>query len=125
MTRSIQFAVAAVGLFASVPAMAQGYNAEIDCGLTWAPGDLVPYTVRLEEQALTVHDLSIVITLSIPGQPDRTVVNAVSVLNPNQDRNVNRSLRLPQTAPAGSYTITLDTDDGVDALFDTCSFSVQ
>lgn len=117
--------IVAAALGASAPAMAQGYAAEIDCGAVWAAGDVVPFTVRLEEQALVAHNVTIVLTASVPASPDRVLFNGVIALGANQDKTINRNLRLPVTAVAGEYTLSLDADDGVDTVGDTCSFHVQ
>lgn len=117
--------IAAAALGVSAPAMAQGYAAELSCGAVWAPGDAVPFTVRLEEQALVAHNVTIVLTASVPAQPDRELFNGVIALGANQDKTINRVVRLPAAAVAGEYTLSLDADDGVDAVADTCTFRVQ
>lgn len=112
-------------LAVSTPSFAQGFDAEIDCGGLFVAGDIVPFAVRLEEQALVSHDVQLLVTMSIPNQPDQILIDRLIVLGANQDRKLRRQVILPVGSPAGQYVLSLDADDGVDVAVDTCSFNVQ
>jgi hypothetical protein len=113
-------------LFATAgTAAAQSYEAEIDCGARDSePGERVPFTIRLEEQAFESHAIELTVRLSPAGRPDRTVFETTIDLGPNEDRDVRRFLRLPITAPTGEYQLRLRADDGTLIVHDTCSFDV-
>ncbi len=113
-------------LFATAgTAAAQSYEAEIDCGdVDSEPGDRVPYTVRLEEQARDTHMIELTVDVSVPGRPDRTILSRTITLGPNQDRDLNRFFMLPLMAPLGSYDLHLTADDGTLVVTDSCSFDV-
>lgn len=118
----------ALGLFltlAAAPASAQSYEAEIDCGGVWSAGDIVPLTVRLEEQGFISHDLTVIVDVNVPGMGEFTVVDAAGVLGPNQDLALTKSLGLPMSAPSGQYRGSVTADDGSLVMFDTCTFNVN
>jgi hypothetical protein len=113
-------------LFATAgTAAAQSYEAEIDCGdRDSAPGERVPFTIRLEEQAFDTHMIELTVRVSPPDRPDRTVFETTIELAPNEDQDVRRFLRLPITAPTGEYQLRLRADDGTLIVRDSCSFDV-
>jgi hypothetical protein len=127
INRMVMFSVAAVAalIATAAPAAAQSYNAEIDCGGIFAPGDVVPFTLRFEEQAFQVHTINFTVELDRPGFPPKVIISKVFTLNPNQDLTVARSLTLKAGAPLGSYDMALTADDGTLIAMDTCSFDVQ
>jgi hypothetical protein len=116
----------AVVLVSALPATAQlpPFDAEIDCGGVFMPGDSVPFTARFENQTFAVQDLDTTITLSIPGLGERTLFNRPVRLNPNQDRSFTKNLNLRASSPTGSYTMSITASNGTDVAFDTCSFNV-
>ncbi len=119
-------AVALLVTLAAVPASAQvTYDAEIDCGGVWSPGQAVPFTVRFEEQAFVSHDINVTIAVTIPGRGQHTLFQGTMLLGPNEDRSFVRDLNLPMGAPNGSYQMSVTADDGSQMAFDTCSFNVQ
>lgn len=111
-------------LASAAPAAAQSFIAEVDCGGVFAPGDSVSVTVRLEEQALTSHDLDLLLELSIPGVGTRQRGGPL-VLGPNQDVIRTFTLNLPAGAPTGSYQGSITASSDSEISFDTCSFQVQ
>jgi hypothetical protein len=115
---------AIVALAFAAPAAAQSFEAEIDCNGIFAPGDTVPFTVRLEEQAFDVHVIDFVVEIDMPGKT-KTLIQKTKTLNPNQDAVMNRTLTLKAGAPAGSYDMRVIADDGALVVTDTCSFDVQ
>ncbi len=118
--------LAALMVAVVVPAVAQvpPFEAEIDCGGVFQPGASVPFTARFENQTLQVQSLDMTIAFAIPGQGQRDLINRTVVLNPNQDRDFNRNLNLPASAPTGSYSMSITASNGTDTAFDTCSFNV-
>lgn len=109
----------------AAPAMAQSYEAEIDCGMVWSAGDSVPFTVRFEEQANQQHSIDVTVTLTRPGPVTITLINKTFTLNANQDRDFTRFINLPLNATAGDYDMRVTADDGALSVSDTCSFDVQ
>ena len=121
----VRICVAMAGLFAlAAPAAAQSYEAEIDCGGVFQPGQSVPFAVRLEEQAHQQHVIDMVVTLTGPGI-NKTIINKTFTLNSNQDMKINKVVNLKANAPAGSYDMRVETDDGSLFVSDTCSFDVN
>lgn len=125
MTLIPRLTVAALALAVSAPAFAQSFNAEIDCGGIFSPGDKVPFKVRLEEQALQVHNVNVTVELDPQGLGTKTVFHKVFVLNPNQDLVIKKNVGLPANAPLGSYELRVIADDGSLVLADSCSFNVN
>ena len=113
-------------LFATAgTAAAQSFEAEIDCGdVDSEPGERVPFTIRLEEQAFDTHSIELTVEVSPPGRPDRVIFSRTVSLAPNQDRDLDRFFRLPIMAPTGSYNLRLTADDGTLIVNDGCSFDV-
>jgi hypothetical protein len=113
-------------LFATAgTAAAQSFEAEIDCGdVDSEPGERVPYTIRLEEQAFDTHMIELTVEVSPPGRPDRTIFSRTITLGPNEDRDLDRFFRLPIMAPLGDYDLRLTADDGTLVVNDGCSFDV-
>jgi len=115
--------LATVGAVA--PATAQTYEAEIDCGDKWNPGDTVPFTVRFEEQGFITHDLTVSVNINVPGIGQISLFDGTTTLGPNQDLAFNRDIALPASAPLGDYNMNVTADDGALISFDTCSFDVE
>lgn len=113
-------------LVAAVPAMAQvpSFDAEIDCDGIFMGGDSVPFLLDFQNQTLEQKNLDIVLSITIPGIGDRTMLQRSITLGPNQDRLVNRQFNLRPNSPNGNYTLTLTATDGVEMTLDTCSFNV-
>ena len=113
-------------LFATAgTAAAQSYEAEIDCGdVDSEPGERVPFTIRLEEQAFDTHSIELTVRVSPPGRPNRTIFSRTITLDPNEDLDLDRFFRLPIMTPTGSYDLRLTADDGTVVRRDSCSFDV-
>jgi NPCBM-associated, NEW3 domain of alpha-galactosidase len=111
----------------SLPAMAQvpPFDAEIDCGGLVSPPAQVPYTLRFENQTLQNVAMDITVRMSLPNGNVITLREAALNLRPNQDRDISQRVRLPASAPAGSYTITLTAASATFSTFDTCSFNAS
>jgi uncharacterized membrane protein len=118
----VMFALLVVSV---VPAMAQQFDAEIDCGGVFAPGDQVPLTLRFENQTLQSIAIKGDVTVRVPGLGDFEYRQGNFTLGPNEDRDFNLTLNLPQNAPNGSYTVRLRAMSNQEMTFDTCSFQVQ
>jgi hypothetical protein len=118
--------VAVLGLFVfAAPAAAQSYEAEVDCNGLFQGGDTVPYQLRFEEQAHQQHVITVDVTLDGPGVTKNIISGKTFVLNSNQDKTISKSITLKANAPAGSYEIRLDTNDGTLFTTDSCSFTVN
>lgn len=109
----------------ALPAMAQQFEAEIDCGGVFAPGDQVPLTLRFENQTLQSIPIDGDVTVRVPGLGDFPYRQGSFTLGPNEDRDFNLKLNLPPNAPNGSYTVRLRAMSPQEMTFDTCSFQVQ
>ncbi len=117
--------VVAAGLFVfSAPAAAQTFQAEIDCGEDWRPGDSVPFTVRFEEQGFQQHTIQVVVTLDGPGNIAKTLINKTFTLNANQDIDINKVIKLKPNAPLGDYDLRVVADAGNEVRADDCGFDV-
>lgn len=119
------FAFALLTVIAAAPSSAQAFKAEIDCNGLHSPGDTVSYFVEFEEQAFDTHDLDVTVAVVVPGIGSITIREANLILGPNQDIFLNRSLRLPNSAPNGSYSMTITATEPGLTSFDTCSFNVN
>jgi hypothetical protein len=114
------------GLFAfAAPAAAQSYEAEVDCGGLFQGGDTVAYQLRFEEQAHQQHVITVDVVLDGPGLNKDIISGKTFTLNSNQDKTISKSIMLKPNAPAGSYQITLNTNDGSLFTTDSCSFNVN
>ena len=120
-------AVALLAVVAAVPASAQlpTFEAEIDCGDEWSPGQQVPFTVRFEEQGFIDHEIDTTVAITVPGRGQFDLFTGVVMLGPNQDLRFDRDLNLPAGAPLGDYQMSVTCDDGSEISFDTCSFKVR
>ena len=124
-------ALALVLMASSAVASAGGggpFSAEIDCGgggQVFAPGDMVPFTIRLENQTLQQQQMNIAMRINIAGLATFTVFQTPLALGPNQDIVFTRDLTLPPNAPNGSYTLVVLAATGAFFTFDTCSFNVM
>ena len=112
-------------VISALPAMAQSFDAEIDCGGVFAPGGQVPLTLRFENQTQQSIPIEGDVTVRVPGLGDFLYRQGSFTLGPNEDRNFNLTLNLPQSAPNGSYTVRLRARSPQEMTFDTCSFQVQ
>ena len=121
----ITVAMFALLLVSALPAMAQHFNAEIDCGGVFAPGDQVPLTLRFENQTQQNIAIEGDVMVRVPGLGNFDYRQGNFTLGPNQDRQFNLTLNLPQNAPNGSYTVRLTARSNQEMTFDTCSFQVQ
>jgi hypothetical protein len=109
----------------ALPAMAQQFEAEIDCGGVFAPGGQVPLTLRFENQTQQNVPIEGDVTVQVPGLGDFPYRQGSFTLGPNEDRDFNLMLNLPPNAPNGSYTVKFRTRSPQEMTFDTCSFQVQ
>jgi hypothetical protein len=123
MFRTLVIAGAAIATAA--PAAAQTFDVSMDCGGVWAPGDVMPWAARFEEQGFFDHQLDVRIKVTNPRGGTQTIVNTSFTLFSNQDRTFNRDLVLPANAIAGGWSMQVWADDGVDRFTDTCSFDVN
>jgi hypothetical protein len=121
---SKMFVVGGLVLATAAPAAAQSFEAEIDCGGVWFPGDSVPFTLRFEEQAHVQHSIDLLVTLMPQGAGTKTIISKTFTLNSNQDRQFTRFLDLKATAPLGDYDMQITADDGTLIVTDTCGFNV-
>lgn len=123
----VRFAMMMFGsVLFSTSAFAQGYEAEIDCGGVYAPGDAVPYGLRFEELANVAHVVDVRVQVTTPSGTTITLVSKKGFnLGANVDAQFLPTLQLPAGAPVGDYDMRIDADDGVDVVGDTCSFTVQ
>jgi hypothetical protein len=119
------FVVGALALASSAPAMAQSFDAEIDCGGVFAPGESVPFKVRLEEQAFQVHTIDLMVELDPQGAGTKVILHKTITLGSNQDLTIKRQLNLKLNAPAGDWDMRVIADDGALVMTDTCSFNVN
>jgi hypothetical protein len=92
----------------ALPAMAQQFEAEIDCGGVFAPGDQVPLTLRFENQTQQSIAIEGDVTVRVPGLGDFPYRQGNFTLGPN-----------------GSYTVRLRAMSPQEMTFDSCSFQVQ
>jgi len=100
------------------------FQTEIDCGGVFMGGDAVPYTIRAENQTLQAQPIELSLRLRLPSGGAFPLFTVNFTLGPNQDLVVPRSLGLPASVQAGSYSM-LVIGAGVDfTSFDTCSFNV-
>lgn len=106
-------------------AFAQDFEAEIDCGGVFQPGDMVPLTVRFENQTQQTIPLQVEVRMSVPGLGQFTLANGRFNLGPNEDRDITRRVTLPLSAPNGSYQGSVTASSPDETSFDTCSFQVQ
>ena len=126
MTKLSTLGVLVGGLLAfATPAAAQSYEAEVDCNGLFQGGDTVPYQLRFEEQAHQAHLITVDVILDGPGFNKQLISGKTFTLGSNQDKNVNKTFTLKANAPAGSYPITLNTNDGSLFTTDSCSFNVN
>lgn len=119
------FALLVVGV---VPTLAQGqreFEAEVDCDGVFNPGDTVPLALEFTNQISEVVEVSLRLTLDIPGFGERKLMERSVKLPPNQSFTRTWNLGLRQTTPNGDYTVTLVADSMTTSTFDTCSFHVQ
>lgn len=117
--------IAGAAIATAAPAAAQSYNAEIDCGGVFAPGDLVPWLVQFEEQGFFDHQMDVTVTVTVPSGRSKTLASRTFTLFSNTDPAFGRNLKIPLNAPAGSYDMEVTADDGSLVVFDTCSFDVN
>jgi uncharacterized membrane protein len=120
--------LAVTALVGLSPAAAQlpPFSAEVDCDGIFAPGDTVPYTLRLENQTLEPIPLDLTIELFVPGRGTRTLKSGSLTLGANQDRQKTFTVRLPAGAPlSNDYEVIVTADSADETSFDTCSFKVQ
>lgn len=121
----LTLAAALILVAGAVPAAAQQtFQAEIDCGQDWNPGDQVPFTVRFEEQGFVTHQIDVTVSISVPTFGQFELFQGTFTLNPNEDRSFNGNINLPLSAPNGSYQMSVNANDGDEFAFDTCSFDV-
>ncbi len=116
----------AIVLLAAVPATAQvfPFEAEVDCDGIFSGGQSVPFLLEFSNRTLEQKNLDMTLSANIPGIGERTLIQRVVSLGPNQDRFINRQFNLPASAPSGNWVMTITATDGVDSTFDTCSFNV-
>ena len=68
LTRSILIvAVLAIVGLSPLSAQVASFSAEVDCTGIFAPGDSVPYTVRIENQTLDNIPLDVKVEVQVPG----------------------------------------------------------
>lgn len=100
------------------------FSVSADCGGNVSGGDVVPFTVRAENQTLQAQPMALSMRLRGPFGGVIPMFNVNITLGPNQDLLVNRSLGLPVGVPAGSYSLILIGAGTTFTSFDTCSFNV-
>ena len=113
---------------AAAPASAQtlpSFDAEIDCGGLFAPGDSVPFRIRVENQTLDSIPLDASVSIQIPFIGNVTLFEPSFTLGPDQDLAVVRQLNLPPSEPRGPYDMMVVANSVDETSFDTCSFDVQ
>jgi hypothetical protein len=108
----------------SLPALAQQppFEAEIDCDGVVTPPAQVPYLLEFENRTLQTIPLDVTIRLTLPTGNSLTLREASLTLRPNQDRNFNFALNLPDSAPSGRYQMSIIATSPSLTTFDTCSF---
>jgi len=123
----MHIAMTLVGLLviSAMPAMAQGFTAEVSCNGVFAPGAAVPIMPDVENKGAQTVTLDVNLQVQVPGLGAFPFKSTSLTVAPDQHRRANLTLNLPQSAPNGSYTmkITATSPDGMS--FDTCSFQVQ
>ena len=100
------------------------FSVAVDCGGNVAAGDLVPFTIRAENQNLQAQPMELSMRLRGPFGGVIPMFSTSITLGPNQNLAVDRSLGLPAGVPAGSYTLILVGAGTTFTSFDTCSFNV-
>ncbi len=120
-------ALTLVGLFAisALPAMAQGFKAEVSCNGIFAPGAVVPVVADVENKGVQPVTLDVNVQVQVPGLGDLPWRTKSLTVGPDQHRVANLKLNLPLGAPNGSYTVKITASSPGEMSFDTCSFSVQ
>lgn len=127
MKTAMRIAMTLVGLSAisAMPAMAQGFKAEVSCNGIFAPGAAVPVMADVENQGGQSLALDVNILVQVPGLGDLPFKQTSFTIGPDQHRRANLTLNLPLRAPNGSYTMKITATSPGEMSFDTCSFQVQ
>src|SRR5262245_32271090 len=80
------FALAGLLVVSALPAMADDFEVQIDCGGSFAPGDAVPLDTRVENKTQNTVDVDAKIEIQVPGL-GRILFKEVSLtLGPDQRR---------------------------------------
>jgi len=111
-------------VFGTAPASAGPIDVDIVCAGTYLPGDTVPYTATLDEQAGLDHLILVTLTLETP-LASKIVFNKNIFLFANQLVSFTKPLKkLGANAPAGTYTATMSVSENGQNHSESCTFDV-
>ncbi len=122
---ALALALAAVAPAGAAFAQIKPFQAEIDCGGVVAPGAVVPYAVRLENQRMRTLQLRFSVFLRPAGEPFVSLLEEQTELLPNEDEVHDFTLALAPDAEVGDYRMAVVARAGNRTSFDTCSFKVE